>query len=251
MDEIKNKENFFIEGVGEAQVIGEDNKLSLIHLQDMKLELSSSMEKIFGGESNFALYTYQTDKGVTASFKNASWSLDMLNLTQGVKNDAKATLFANEKVTVGTNGEIVLTHAADADMTTLVVTDMDNNVIPVNASGEVDASYAGKDVVAIYNYTTTTGAIGSSVLTTSVPGYVRINHRSKAMKQKNGRVVRIYTTIYKARCDGSMTYNEQHKQAMAPELKFEAVDPERADKKFISFSVVDVTDKDEAAVSPV
>lgn len=250
MDNITNKESFFVEGIGEAQVVGKDGKLSLIHLQNMSIELSSSMGKIFGGETNFPLYTYQEEKGVTVTFKNASWSLDMLNLTQGVSNDSKPTLFANEKVEVGADGSLPLTHLSDADMSSLTVTDDSNTILKVT-DGKVDVAYAGTKVTALYNYTVSSGAIGSSVLTTSVPGYVRINHRSKAMPQKNGRIIRIYTTIYKARCDGSLTYNEEHKQAMAPELKFEAVDPERPDKKFISFSVVDVTDTDEAALQLV
>ncbi len=64
------------------------------------------------------------------------------------------------------------------------------------------------------------------------------------MEQTNGRVIRIYTTIFKARCDGHMTFDFQHKTAFAPELAFDVVDPERADGKYMMIGVRDVTDSD-------
>lgn len=244
--------NYFIEGVGTAQVTGADGSLSLIHLQSMSIELSSTMEKIFGGEGNFPLYTYQTEKSVKASFKNASWNLNMVNLTQGVKNADKPTLIANETVKVGADGALTLSHAATADMTSLVVSTLEGIVIPVT-SGKVASSFSGKTVRCNYVYEDSTGssAIGSNVLTTSVPGFVTIMHRSKAMPQDDGHVYRIHTVIWKARCDGTLTYNEEHKNAFSPELKFEVIDPKRADKKLINFAVEDVTGKEDAGVAMV
>ena len=243
--------NYFIEGVGTAQVTGADGSLSLIHLQSMSVELSSTMEKIFGGEGNFPLYTYQTEKSVKATFKNASWNLHMVTLTQGVKNADKPTLIANEVVTVGASGSLTLSHASTADMSTLVVSTLEGIVIPVT-SGSVAASFSGKKVRCNYTYEDTgSNAVGSNVLTTSVPGFVTIMHRSKAMPQDDGHVYRIHTVIWKARCDGSLTYNEEHKNAFAPELKFEVIDPKRADHKLINFAIEDVTGKEEAGVAMV
>ena len=69
-------------------------------------------------------------------------------------------------------------------------------------------------------------------------------HKSKPMKQKNGRIIRLYTTIYKARCDGSLTIDFKHKNAFAPELAFDIVDPEREDNKYIVFGIKDTTEED-------
>lgn len=241
MGNIKENENFFITGVGTGIVTGEHGKLGLIHLENMELELGSEMEKIFGGEGNFPLFQYQTEKNATAKFTNASMSLDMVNATQGVQAEANVVLFENEIVIVGANGALPLTHLATADMSTLTVYGDNDNIIAVE-DGAVDTSYVGKKVGAVYAYTVSTGAIGSSVKTTSVPGYVQIFHKSNPIKQKNGRIVRLYTTIYKARCDGSLTVSMEHKGAFSPELTFELVDPERPDGKFISFAIKDVTD---------
>ena len=53
MDNLKRTENFFVEGSGKAHVLGENGKYSLIHLQDMSIELTAKMEDIFGGEGIF------------------------------------------------------------------------------------------------------------------------------------------------------------------------------------------------------
>ena len=241
MDAIKKNENFFVTGVGTGIVTGEHGKLGLIHLQNMSLELSSEMEKIVGGESSIPVYTYQKAKNGTAKFTNASMSLDVVNATQGTQADNDVVLFTNEQVYVGSDGSLPLTHLSTADMATLTVYGDNDAVIEVK-NGKVATSFAGKKVGAVYAYTVKTGAIGTSVKTTSVPGYVQIFHRSNPVKQKNGRIVRYLTTIYKARCNGSLTINMQHDAAMAPELSFDLVDPERKDGKFLSVAVVDVAD---------
>ena len=245
MEGISKKENFFVEGSGKAVIVGDNGKLSLIHLQDMTLDLSSKMEDIFGGESLFPVFSYMSEKGAKATFTNASMSLEAFNLTQGTTQDKEATLFSDETVTVGAGGELAVAHAATADKASFVVSDKDGNVLPVTG-GNVDSAHNGEEVNVFYTYTATVGAIGASALTTSVPGYVSIYHRSKPMKQKNGRVVRILTTIYKARSDGSLKLDFKHKNAYAPELTFNAVDPEREDKKFMSFAIQDVTEEEKA-----
>ncbi len=238
---IKENENFFINGSGTAIITGAHGKMGLIHLQDMELELGSEMEEIFGGEGNFPVFQYQTQKTASVKFTNASMSLDTINSTQGVTAEKNVVLFQNELVVVGADGSLPLTYLDTADLKTLTVYGDNDNIIEVT-DGKIDSSYAGKRVGAVYAYTTTTGAIGSSVKTTSVPGYVQIFHKSNPIKQKNGRIVRLYTTIYRARCDGSLTITQEHDGAYAPELNFELVDPEREDGKFISFAVKDVTD---------
>lgn len=243
MEGIKKNENFFVEGSGKAVITGDNGKLSLIHLQDMQLDLSSKMEDIFGGESLFPVFSFMSEKGAKATFTNASMSLEAFNLTQGTTADAEATLFADETVTVGDGGELPVTHADKADKSSFIVSDEDGNVLTVT-DGKVATTNAGNKVNVFYTYTATVGAVGASALTTSVPGYVSIYHRSKPMKQKNGRVVRILTTIYKARSDGSLKLDFKHKNAYAPELVFNAVDPEREDKKFMSFTIQDVTEEE-------
>lgn len=244
MDKLNVNESFFVEGSGHAVVRGENGKVGLMHLQDISIDLSSKMEDIFGGEGNFALYTYQTEKGVKITAKNASMSMDLVEVSQGVSAEKVVTLFDTAKITIGTAGEVAVTEAT-ADPASFMVT-VDGSVLNVTvADGKatVDKANAGKAAEVFYRYTKSEDAVGASVLTTSVPGYVEFYHVSKPLKQKNGRIVKIYTTIYKARCDGSLKLDFKNKSAFAQELVFNAVDPEREDQKFVSFAVVDVTPK--------
>lgn len=245
---LKQNENFFVEGSGRAVIGGETGRVSLVHLQDMSLDLSSKMEDIFGGESNLPVYQYQSEKSVKAAFTNASMSLALFNASQGVEQAKNATLWEDEEVTVGEDGALTLSHTDGVDKATLKAFDADGKLVEVT-DNKVSTTLKGTKLNVFYAYTTAVNAVGSDVLTTSVPGYVQIFHKSKPIKQKNGRIVRIYTTIYKARCDGSMKLDFKHKNAFAPELTFNAVDPEREDGKFMSMTVVDVTDTESAKVS--
>lgn len=242
MDSIKKNERFFIEGTGKAVIAGENGKVGYIHLQDAQFEFSSKMEDIFGGESNTSLYSYQTEKSGTVTFTNASMDARSVALTQGVGMAAKPVLFAmDEEVTVGPEGAITLAHKDAADMSTLYLSDSEGNIVTVT-NGKVETSLNGQKLLATYAYTADTNAVGVDVKSVSVPGYCAIFFRSKPMKQKDGRIVRQYIVLYKTRSDGSLKFDFKHKNAFAPELKFNIVDPERADKNYWSYAVEDCTE---------
>lgn len=253
MDSIKKNERFFVEGTGKAVVAGENGKVGYIHLQDATFEFSSKMEDIYGGESNTSLYSYQTEKSGTVTFTNASMDARTVALTQGVGMAEKPVLFAmDEEVTPGADGTVTLSHKDTADMETLILADEEGNVATVT-DGKVADTFKSKKLYATYAYTTTSNAVGVDVKNVSVPGYCVIFFRSKPMKQKDGRIVRQHIVLYKTRSDGSLKFNFKHKNAFAPELKFNIVDPERSDKKYWSFAVEDCTEseKDNAdVVSP-
>lgn len=241
MESIKKNERFYVEGTGKAIIAGDNGKVGYIHLQDAQFEFSSKMEDIYGGESNTSLYSYQTEKSGTVTFTNASMDARSVALTQGVGMAAKPVLFAmDEEVTVGTDGTFTLAHKDTADMDTLYLSDNEGNIVTVT-NGKVDTSLNGQKLLATYAYTAANNAVGVDVKSVSVPGYCAIFFRSKPMKQKDGRIVRQHIVLYKTRSDGSLKFDFKHKNAFAPELKFNIVDPERADKKYWSYAVEDCT----------
>ena len=242
MSEVKLNRNFFVEGTGKAVVGGVNGKVGYIHLQNATFEFSSKMESIYGGLSNAALYSYQTEKDGKVTFQNASMDAQSVALTQGVNASKSAVVFAmEEKVLVGSNGDAKLAHADTADLQTLILATDEGVYVPYN-NGKVDTAYVGKTLLASYAYTVNQNAVGVDVKTVSVPGYVTIFFESKPMKQKDGRIMKQYLTIYKARSDGSLKIDFKHKNAFAPELTFNVVDPERTDGKFWSYAVQDVTE---------
>ena len=80
-------------------------------------------------------------------------------------------------------------------------------------------------------------------MTDSVPGYVELRHVSNVTEIPDGKggtkKVRLYTRVYKARCDGGFNLEQTRDGATAPEVTFTSVDPERSDKRFVSYSVVE------------
>lgn len=245
MTEKLNKKTFFVTGVGTGYVNTEDGVVPLLQLQDMKIELKSKTEDIFGGESMFSLYNFMTEKSTDFSFTSAAMSLDMIRVTQGSDVAAKAMLFETEiGLAVAADGTITLANTAIEADSVLVLIDGEK-VAATYAGGKLKvddmtpySTVSGLVATASYRYTSTDASVtGSSILTTSIPGYVELRHVSNPIKQKDGSVIQIYTTIYKARSDGSLTIDYKQKNAYAPELKFSAVDPERADKKFVDFAV--------------
>ncbi len=244
MSEVKLNRKFFVEGVGKAVVGGTNGKVGYIHLQNANFEFSSKMENIEGGESNSPLFSFQSEKDGKVTFQNASMDAQTVALTQGVNATKKAVVFAmDEEVTVGSDGTATLAHAATADLETLILATDEGVYVPYK-DGKVDAAYAGQTLNATYSYTVDKNAVGVDIKTVSVPGYVTVFFRSKATKQKDGRILRQYLTIYKARSDGSLKFDFKHKNAFAPELTFNIVDPERKDEKFWSYAVQDVTEEE-------
>ncbi len=224
MNPINETNSYFLEGTGTSFIENEAGVSSLIHLQSMTLDLTASMEKVFGGESNAPVYTFQNERGATLTMKNASMSMALMAATQGVTAKKGVTVFMDEDIVVGEDGAIKTSQTPIAG--TLRAYNLDDGSEIALTAGKAPASMAKKKVKVIYDYTDTTNTVGVEIMSTSIPGFVHIRYRSKAVVQPDGRKVRLIVDIPKARSDGSFKIDAQHKNAFAPEAKFEVVDPE-------------------------
>ena len=65
--------NLVLHGVGEAFLLSGDGKVSakLGSLQDMTIEVTATMEDVFGGDGLFPIYNYIKEKSASFKFKNA------------------------------------------------------------------------------------------------------------------------------------------------------------------------------------
>ena len=249
--------NMVIHGTGTAFLIGADGTTGaqLMKMQNMTIEITSESEDVFGGDSLFPFYNYITSKSATFTFTNATVDLNVLAMTQGVGVVTGGEAFGNETLTVkGTGDTLAVTTGVQAD-TVEVVTDEGERIARVSESPttgqfsctENGALTFGSDITAgtkvhvSYVYTVSEGS-SVHVLTDSVPGYVELRHVSNVTEIPDGKggtkKVRLYTRIYKARCDGGFNLEQTRDGATAPEITFTSVDPERADKRFVSYSVV-------------
>lgn len=246
-------QNLVLAGVGEAFLLDAEGKVTarLSKLQSMNIEVTSESEDVFGGDSLFPIYNYIKSKSATFKFKNAVFDINVLAMTQGADITEEAEINAMEDVQVVTHTG-TLKHTTKVEVDSVVVlhngramkrvtTTPQADEFTVDEAGVLTFNEAFEDgvVTVSYVYKEENGA-SVNVLTNSVPGYVELRHTSQPMKMKDGTVKRVHTRVYKAVCDGGFNLEYTRDGAVAPEVTFKSVDPERADKKFVTYSVEEV-----------
>lgn len=243
--------NLVLYGVGEAYLLSGDGKVTakLGSLQDMAIEVSATMEDVFGGDGLFPIFNFIKEKSASFKFKNACFDLGIVAASQGEAVSDGAFAFGHEEITKKASAnKLAVTTGIDVDSVIAVadgvaLTRMETisgkNGFSVSASGALDFTSDitdSKTIVLDYVYTVTDGST-VDVKTTSVPGYVELRHTSQPTELPNGKRAVLTTRVYKARCEGGLSLNYARGEATAPELTFKSVDPLRADKKFVSYSV--------------
>lgn len=250
--------NMVIHGTGTAFLIGADGSTGaqLMKMQNMSIEITSESEDVFGGDSLFPFYNFITSKSATFTFTNATVDLNVLAMTQGVPVVAGGEAFGNETITVaGTGDTLAVTTGVEVTSVEMVTDDGKRiervsespagNQFAVTENGALtfgDTVTVGTKVHVSYVYKVGEGST-VHVFTDSVPNYVELRHVSNVTEIPDGKggtkKVRLYTRVYKARCDGGFNLEQTRDGATAPEVTFTSVDPERADKRFVSYSVVE------------
>ena len=246
-------ENLVLAGVGEAFLLDAEGKVTarLSKLQSMSIEVTSESEDVYGGDSLFPFYNFIKSKSATFKFKNAVFDMNVLAMTQGADLEEGAEINALEDVKVSTHaGKLTQTTGVEIDSVVVIsngktlkrvegTPNADEFKVDTNGTLTFNTAFENGTVTVSYVYKNTKGA-SVNVLTNSVPGYVELRHTSQPMKMKDGTVKRVHTRVYKAICDGGFNLEYTRDGAVAPEVTFKSVDPERSDKRFVSYSVEEV-----------
>lgn len=247
-----------LEGVGEGFIIGTDGSVSpLGKLQDMKISITTSTEKVFGGDSIFQFYEFIKDKTCSFTFTNATFNLNMIELSQGSTASA-GELYRSETLAVSAKtltlsktsnvstaiGDTSVVDVDTAKALTQVAATPSDGQFSITAAGVVTLGGTvadGKKFTVNYVYTDTVNTVGTDILTTSVPGFVELRHKSKQITMPSGESYCVHTRVYRARCDGKLDVDYKRGAASAPSLSFTSLDPGRSDKKFLSFTIEKVS----------
>lgn len=248
-----------IQGVGSANLIGTDGtKTPIGKLQDMSVEISTTMEKVYGGDSIFNFFEFVKEKSMTFTFTSAVFNMNLLKLSQGSTSSA-GELYKDEVITVdGTAKTGVLAITTGVTPADIIVSKSSDGTVfkymtgtvPVAGFFTFDAAtstlkFAAADITGntdfdvSYAYTKA-GLVSEDILTTSVPGFVELRHTSNPTLMPDGNTYILHTRVYKARCDGKLNVNHKRGAAESPKLTFSSLDPQRADKKFCSFTMEQV-----------
>lgn len=246
-------QNLVLAGVGEAFLLDAEGKVTarLSKLQSMSIEVTSESEDVYGGDSLFPFYNYIKSKSATFKFKNAVFDMNVLAMTQGADIEEQAEINALEDVKVATHsGKLAQTTGVEVDSVVVIsngkalkrVTgepQADEFKAEENGTLTFNSAFEDGTVTVSYVYKGEKGA-SVNVLTNSIPAYVELRHTSQPMKMKDGTTKRVHTRVYKAVCDGGFNLEYTRDGAVAPEVTFKSVDPERSDKRFVSYSVEEV-----------
>lgn len=246
--------NLVLHGVGEAFLLSNDGSIAtrLSKLQSMSIEVTSESEDVYGGDSLFPVFTYIKSKSATFKFKDALFNMNVLSATQGAKLENGAEINAIEsisvsnhsaklKVTKGIVVDSVLVIADDVNMIRVTGSPVGTNEFTVTDSGVLTfaSNFEDTAVEVSYVYKDTKGS-SVNVHVDDVPGFVELRHTSKPIKYKDGKTYRIHTRVFKAVCDGGFNLEYTRDGAVAPEVTFKSVDPERDDGRFVSYSLEEV-----------
>ena len=257
---ITKNTDLVLEGVGSANLINPDGTLTPLGvLQDMTISITTSTEKVYGGDSIFNFYEFVKEKTCTFEFTNATMNLGMIQLSQGTAisvgecygndvvtcNTLSAQLSQTANVTQNMSEITIVNNVTGAKLTPVVGTPASATEVKISAAGVVSFYTGvadGTSFTVSYVYRPITGTTGTDILTTSIPGFVELRHVSKSIimpvsaQNPTGGTYRVHTRIYRARCDGAMNIDYKRGTASAPKLKFASLDPQRTDKKFCSIT---------------
>lgn len=252
MGKVKSN-NLVLHGVGEAFMLSADGKVTarLSKLQSMSIEVSAETEDVYGGDSLFAIYNYIKSKSATFKFKNAVFDMGVLATTQGSEELEGGEVNKVETVQIkAQKGTLSVTSGVDVDSVvviangkalTKVATPTTTDQFAVTEAGALSfgTGFTETSVEVSYVYKIADGTT-VNVLTNDVPGFVELRHTSAPVKLPDGRTVQLHTRVYKAVCDGGFNLEYTRDGAVAPEVTFKSVDPERADKRFVTYSLTEV-----------
>jgi len=246
-------QRYVVHGVGSGYLINSDGSFSpFMEMEDMSISINTTVDNVFGGDGLLPIMQFVKEKTAQFTFTSATFGLDMLAISQGVAVTAGggASVFTDEIVTPAT-GSAQLTITTGVDITSVSAVDTTpvtgsvlTKVTGVPAAGQYavlatgamtfNTAQNGKAIEVNYCYSDATSN-SVDVLTTSVPGFVELRHKSNIIDDGIGGQYVLYSRIYRARSDGKINVDMKRAAAYAPKMTFESLDPQRSDKKFASF----------------
>lgn len=241
-----------IYGVGSSVLrdfVDKTKIVALSKLKNVSVDTSASDEKLYGGDSPYPFATFPKDKAIKVSAENATFSMDLMNVTQGATISTGAVTMTNMlTVNIPADGIINLTEEPLVD--TLVVSGYtEAGTVETVTTGQYfqdgvdpkkltfDTDDAGKEVDIVFDYTSGTGAKTLAVMKETLSKPFTFIHRIPIYNDNN--VIEGYgqLTVYKCVANNSFNFNLQPQTAFAPKLDLEALDPKRPDGKLWDFVI--------------
>lgn len=236
-------------------------------LQNLRIDLDTQIEDIFGGDGLFPIDTLVTGKNISISATDAKFDLANVALMMGstVQEQQDTYLWVlGEEQTVSDNAGAgaVTPNFADTvygDGNFSVTLKDDNKVltqIPYDGTNApkadefmwdatnkkiiVNSAHVGKAVVLSYQRVDVVDMV--DLLVDEVPFPVQVIHHGSFL-QKDGTYRGIETELYSCMARGTFTIDAQRVTASASTVELQIIDPERADGKLGTIKLFSSTTK--------
>lgn len=244
---------------------GEKELITLGTLQDLRIDMNTEAEDVYGGDGLFPIDDVITNKSIAISATDAKLDLNAISLMMGsgLENGANNIWALNEKYIVeeeiedGTNdpinviklnkpvSDLILPYdIAPEDSVTLRL-EKNNKIIPndlfiVETTGVgqtrktvitilSDSVAKGDVVIASYQYKVENVTV-ADLLRDDVPFPVHVIHHG-SFQQKDGTYQSVQTELYACKARGTFSINYQRAAATASAIELQLIDPERPDGK--------------------
>jgi hypothetical protein len=242
---------YYLDGPGEVLVTAvdfdfanPDVKKILIGstCKNASIQGSATLEPVTGGRSLFPRRKILTDRALTFSMEDCEMDFRYLSMTQGediVVGVANAWAFGeDEQYTIpsATAYTVTLKHIPLAGTLAVLFDDGkigDPVAIAPAATLEFQVTAAVVTFNAVYQYAGGATSSKVSTLSTSLPKAVKIIHKQTTYNSDNVVTGTQYVELFKVQPSPEFEEAYAEKQAYAPKLTFELIDPQRADKKIM------------------
>lgn len=229
---------------------GEKELITLGTLQDLRIDMTTEIDDVFGGDGLFAIDSIVTSKAISITGTDAKFDLNAISLMMGssITHGEGNAWALNEKQVVQTNNAVVLTHPISdlqlpyelhPEESISLRLERNNRVIPSDSYTvdtldditTVTISHPdvteGDVVIASYQYKVKDMSM-ANILTDEVPFPVHVIHHG-SFQQKDGTKQDIETELYACQARGTFSIDAQRATASTSAVELQILDPERPD----------------------
>jgi len=246
-----------ITGVGSGMLISTAGDIvEIIKGQDLSLSLTSTDEKIYGGDSLYPIFSFVKEKGGKVTISDATFYLNQLKVTQNATvNTTTAKKYVREEIVVSAATAATLANVTGVDYTSIVCYNKSTGVGVTNVgvgTPTTAVQFKGTALGAItfglavtgtyvfsYYVTDATATASATVATNLLP--VNSELRWKLVTQDlSGNSYEINLRAKNVRTSGSFNMDFKRGTASVSKLEFEILQPTDGSTDFVEVSVTDI-----------
>lgn len=258
------KERYFLDGPGETLVVMSDFDLATPDPAKIIAVISSKRgaftfgvteEKVTGGRGLVPRRKFMTERNITFELEDCETDFRYFNLSQGITPVTGATdvwAYGSDYRYAFATGALAFDLGETPLADTLMVKNAEtglvmaySTVVPAGATLQLtgstltaDASQAGVEIECMFKYTAAATAITSSMKMDDVPKTVKLIHTQVMFDEDNNKLGKQQIEVFKAQTSAEFNEQYQERQAFAPVVKFEVLDPRRPDKKVLDKKLI-------------